>query len=98
MDRERKLLFTVVVLAPIVEAMTLGLYYNSQTEIARSHAAVEAAHECQQQLLRAWKRCIRKGSSETASERRSWLARGFGSGILSGVSLSFHKVLPARAG
>lgn len=57
MDRERKVLYVVAVLAPIVVAGVLKAYYDNQELIVRSNAAIVEANQCHKQLVRAWAQC-----------------------------------------
>jgi hypothetical protein len=57
MDRERKLLFTVAVLAPILEALTLAAYYY-ESDFARRAAAIEQVRSCEERLMRTYAACI----------------------------------------
>jgi hypothetical protein len=57
MDRERKLLYAVAVLAPILEALMMFALYGESDLPARTAAALEEARSCQQHLLRAWAAC-----------------------------------------
>jgi hypothetical protein len=55
MNRERKLLYTVAILAPIVEGLMFAQCY--QPELPGRQALVTQVHECQQRLFRAWAEC-----------------------------------------
>ena len=63
MDRERKLLYTVVVLAPFVQALSFYALYTEADVAARTETRVQADAEvnaCQKQLVRSWARCESK--------------------------------------
>jgi hypothetical protein len=57
MDRERKLLYVVAVLAPIMEIMTLVAWQQMSRELPLAVAAERESAACQAQLLRAWAEC-----------------------------------------
>ena len=61
MDRERKLLYTVAVLAAIVEIMAIVAYYY-QPGVSEFQAAVQEARSCEKQLIRVWAECIPRHS------------------------------------
>ena len=55
-DRERKLLYTIAVIAPIVQTMTLYALY-SEADLPAKTAALVEVRACQKQLLRNWAHC-----------------------------------------
>jgi hypothetical protein len=55
MNRERKLLYAVAILAPIVEMLMLVEWY--QPEMPGRQALLTQVHECQEKLFRAWAEC-----------------------------------------
>ena len=72
MDRERKLLYAVLVMAPIVQAMTFIAWHQMYEQLPATRAAQSETLACQKQLLHAWARCAienegcRKGTSSTS--------------------------------
>ena len=56
MDRERKLLYTVAILAPLMQALSLYALY-SEADLPAKTAALLETRACQKQLLRSWARC-----------------------------------------
>jgi hypothetical protein len=56
MDRERKLLYTVAILAPILEVMTFFAFYQ-QSDLPSRTAAFREVRACQMQLARSWAHC-----------------------------------------
>jgi hypothetical protein len=56
MDRERKLLYTVAILAAILEVMTFFAFYQ-QAQLPERTAAIREVRACQTQLARSWARC-----------------------------------------
>jgi hypothetical protein len=56
MDRERKLLYTVAILAPIVEVMTLFAFYQL-AQLPERTEAIQEVRACQTQLAQTWTRC-----------------------------------------
>jgi hypothetical protein len=56
MDRERKLLYTVAVLAPIIEGLMFASWYQPDIS-ARTTEALADAYSCQQHLFKAWAEC-----------------------------------------
>jgi hypothetical protein len=59
MDRERKLLYTVAILAPILEAMTIFTLYHER-DLPERTAAILEVRACQKQLARSWAHCEAK--------------------------------------
>jgi hypothetical protein len=59
MDRERKLLYIVAILAPIVEGLMFAQFY--QPEAPTREALLTQVHECQEKLFRAWAACRSAG-------------------------------------
>jgi hypothetical protein len=59
MDRERKLLYTVVILAPILEALSIFDHYN-QPNLPERTAAILEVRACQKQLAHSWAHCEAK--------------------------------------
>jgi len=55
MNRERRLLYAVVILAPIVEGLMFAQWY--QPDQPARQALLTQVHECQERLLRAWGEC-----------------------------------------
>jgi hypothetical protein len=55
MDRERRLLYAVAILAPICELL-MFLQWHYPDLPART-ALIEQVHSCQDQLLRSWAQC-----------------------------------------
>jgi hypothetical protein len=55
MNREHKLLYTVAILAPIVEGLMFAQWY--QPEPPTRQALLTQVHECQERLFRAWAEC-----------------------------------------
>lgn len=56
MDRERKLLYVIAVLAPIVETMTLATWHY-ESDFPNRETLMQETRDCQKQLVRAWARC-----------------------------------------
>lgn len=67
MDRERKLLYVVAVLAPILEIMTFLALQEMSGDSQLAVAARRDLVACQEHLLRAWAECPLK------QEKRAWL-------------------------
>jgi hypothetical protein len=57
MDTERKLLYLVAVIAPIVEAMSLFTLREADQQLNRAIAANSHTIACEEHLLRAWMQC-----------------------------------------
>jgi hypothetical protein len=58
MDRERKLLYAVVIIAPIMELLMVATWY--QPDLPAKGALIEQVHACQVQLFRSWAECSAK--------------------------------------
>jgi hypothetical protein len=67
MDRERKLLYVVAVLALILEIMTLFALQEMSGDLQLAVAARRDLVACQEHLLRAWANCPPR------RERHAWL-------------------------
>jgi hypothetical protein len=59
MDRERKLLYALAILAPIIEALTLVAFYD-ESDFSRQAAAIEQVGSCEERLARTEAACIRR--------------------------------------
>lgn len=57
MDRERKLLYVVAVLAPIFQVMTLIVFQETNRTLHQAMAANRDVTACEEHLLRAWAQC-----------------------------------------
>jgi hypothetical protein len=64
MDRERRLLYTIAILAPILEAVTIFALY-SQADLPERRAAIQEVRACQMQLAHSWARCEAKHLHDT---------------------------------
>lgn len=62
MDRERKLLYTVAILAPLVEGLMFATVY--QPRLPAVTEAIAETRACQEQLIRAWARCSPRHDSD----------------------------------
>jgi hypothetical protein len=56
-DRERKLLYAVAVIAPIVQVMAMIDCHEANKQLHRVDAANRDAIACEEHLLRAWMQC-----------------------------------------
>ncbi len=57
MDRERKLLYAVAVLAPIFQVMTLINFRETNRTLHQAMATNRDTIACEEHLLRAWAQC-----------------------------------------